>query len=75
VVAAEQLFTHTWPSGKRVYLIGVGVSGFEPQAYQPGLWDTDDAEQARRWQSTLDELRDRFGDEAIQRGGQLKKND
>jgi DNA polymerase-4 len=73
--AAEALFTHTWPSGKRVRLIGVGVSGFEPQAYQPGLWDKDDTEQAQRWQSTLDTLRDRFGDQAIQRGSQLKKTD
>jgi DNA polymerase-4 len=73
--AAEQLFTHTWPSGKRVRLIGVGISGFEPQAYQPGLWDADDDERARRWQSTLDELRDRFGDEAIRRGSQLKSEE
>jgi DNA polymerase-4 len=73
--AAEQLFTHTWPSGKRVRLIGVGVSGFTLQAYQPGLWDKDDTKQAQRWQSTLDTLRDRFGDEAIQRGSQLKPKD
>jgi nucleotidyltransferase/DNA polymerase involved in DNA repair len=73
--AAEQLFTVTWPAGKRVRLIGVGVSSFEPQAFQPGLWNTDDADKARRWQSTLDALRDRFGDEAIQRGSHLRPKD
>jgi DNA polymerase-4 len=70
--AAEQLFERTWPPGKRVRLVGVGVSGFEPLAYQLGLWEAGDAEQDYRLQTTLDELRDRFGDEAIQRGSQLK---
>jgi nucleotidyltransferase/DNA polymerase involved in DNA repair len=72
--AIEQLFGKTWPPGKRVRLVGVGVSGFEPQAYQLGLWDKG-AEQGHRLQDTLDDLRDRFGDRAIQRGNQLKKND
>ena len=53
--------------------MGVGVSGFEPPAYQLGLWEDDDVEQDYRLQTTLDELRDRFGDEAIQRGSQLKR--
>jgi nucleotidyltransferase/DNA polymerase involved in DNA repair len=68
--AAEQLFGQTWPSGKRVRLIGVGVSGFETDAYQLGLWDSD-SEPDRRLQATLDELRDRFGPQAIQRGSHL----
>ena len=73
--AVEQLFEKTWPPGKRVRLVGVGVSGFEPPAYQLGLWEHGDVEQDYRLQSTLDELRDRFGDQAIQRGSQLKRND
>jgi DNA polymerase-4 len=69
--AAERLFTQTWPSGKRVRLVGVGVSGFDPTAYQLGLWEEKDTGQTQRLQDTLDELRDRFGDEAIRRGSQL----
>jgi hypothetical protein len=34
-----------------------------------------DVEQDYRLQTTLDELRDRFGDQAIQQGDQLKKDD
>ncbi len=69
--AAEQLFEQTWPPGKRVRLVGVGVSGFETDAYQLGLWDTA-SEPDQRLQATLDDLRDRFGDQAIRRGSTLK---
>jgi DNA polymerase-4 len=70
---ANRLFEKTWPPGKRVRLIGVGVSGFEPPAYQLTLLDSD-AEEEHRLQDTLDDLRDRFGDQAIQRGSRLKSD-
>ena len=71
--AAFELFENNWPPGKRVRLIGVGVSGFESPAYQLGLWDERVEEgQDHRLQSTLDDLRERFGDEAVRRGSQLK---
>ncbi len=54
--------------------MGVGVSGFETAAYQLGLWDIE-AEPDHCLQDTLDELRDRFGDQAIQRDSQLKRED
>lgn len=38
ISVALQLFEKTWPPGKRVRLIGVGVSGFEVEAYQLPLW-------------------------------------
>lgn len=69
-----QLFEKTWPPGKRVRLIGVGVSGLETAAYQLGLWADPEQEQARRLQPILDELRERFGRQAIQRGSQLFKD-
>jgi hypothetical protein len=56
-----------------VRLVGVGVSGFEPPAYQLGLWEDGDVGQDYRLQTTLDELRDRFGNQAIQRGSQLQR--
>jgi len=68
--AAGHLFDQTWPPGKRVRLVGVGVTGFDTPAYQLGLWDPR-PEQEQRLQDTLDQLRDRFGSGAIQRGSQL----
>ena len=71
--AALLLFEQTWPAGRPVRLIGVGISGFEEPHRQLGLWeDTDALEQGQRLQSTLDDLRDRFGDRAIKRGSDLK---
>ncbi len=69
--AVSQLFDENWPPGKRVRLVGVGVSGFDTPAYQLGLWDSD-PEQDHRLQDTLDGLRERFGDQAVQRGSQIK---
>lgn len=70
--AALALFEKTWPPGKRVRLIGVGVSGFETPAYQLGLWEKPAHEEDRRLQSTLDELRERFGDKAVRRGDEIE---
>lgn len=69
--AARHLFQKTWPPGKRVRLVGVGVSGFSASAYQLSLWNHQ-AEQEHRLQDALDALRDRFGSKAIRRGSQLK---
>jgi DNA polymerase-4 len=69
--AALQLLDNNWPEDKPVRLIGVGISGFEQAARQLGLWDAP-TQRAERLQSTLDDLRDRFGDGTIQRGTDLK---
>lgn len=69
--AVEQLFEQVWPPGQRVRLLGVGLSNFDTPARQLGLWDTH-YQTDRRLQSTLDELKDRFGSKAVQRGSQLK---
>ncbi|MCB0209635.1 MAG: DNA polymerase IV [Anaerolineae bacterium] len=66
------LFDNVWPDGKRVRLIGVGVSNFDAPARQLELWG-DNNETHQRLQDTLDTLRDRFGNQAIRRGNQLKK--
>jgi nucleotidyltransferase/DNA polymerase involved in DNA repair len=73
--AAEELFGQNWPRGKAVRLIGVGASGFDEQrAHQLSLWeDTSRREITQRLQSTLDDLRDKFGDHAIGRASDLKK--
>ena len=66
------LFDTVWPDGKRVRLIGVGVSNFDAPARQLELWGNNN-EADQRLQDTLDTLRDRFGNQAIRRGNQLKK--
>jgi nucleotidyltransferase/DNA polymerase involved in DNA repair len=66
--AALLLFDKTWTRGKAVRLIGVGISKFDTPNRQLSLWE-DSADQL---QSALDHLRDRFGDQAIKRGSNLK---
>jgi DNA polymerase-4 len=69
--AALHLFAVTWPRGRPVRLVGVGLSGFEGSAYQLGLWSNPHLERLRRLEIALDELRDRYGSRAIQRASDL----
>ncbi len=72
--AAERLLLANWSQRRSVRLIGVGISGFDAdqQSQQLGLWDAPPAVPADdRLQHTLDELRERFGDESIKRGSDL----
>ena len=71
--AVEQLFTVVWPPGKRVRLIGVGVSNFDRPARQLGLWDTAEHTTDQQLQETLDDLKKRFGQQVVKRGSQLNK--
>lgn len=52
---------------KAVRLIGVGVSGFRPQAWQPGLLPGKDMKKRRDLDSAVDRVRERFGKAAIKR--------
>jgi DNA polymerase-4 len=67
IEAALALLEENWRPGQAVRLIGVGVSGLGAPARQLSLWD-DSAEKDRRLQSALDELRQRFGKDVLQRG-------
>ncbi len=69
---AVRLLEKTWPPGKRVRLIGLGVSHFESPGRQLSLWDSS-FEDEQRLQETLDGLRARYGRGAIKRGSQLKE--
>jgi DNA polymerase-4 len=71
--AAKALFTENWPRGKPVRLIGVGVSGLGPPVHQLQLWDDDHQKQASLL-NAVDELRERFGRDIIQRAEYLKEN-
>jgi DNA polymerase-4 len=73
--AALQLFEKVWSPGKPVRLIGVGVGGFGPQQKQLSLWDAPAAssEEPENLKDVLDSLRNKFGDQAIRRGSNLKR--
>lgn len=70
VAAATKLFEHAWDGRTPVRLVGVGVSGLGSGYRQLGLWDAAQ-EETQRLQETLDELRRRFGDDAISRARDL----
>ena len=71
--AALDLLDKTWVYGRKVRLIGVGVSGLEEARRQLGLFEQPESQDNRKLQSTLDELRDRFGESIIKRGGDVKR--
>jgi DNA polymerase-4 len=54
-------------SGQAVRLIGVGVSGMGPPMRQLSLWD-DGGEKSRKLQEAVDALKEKYGDQVIQRG-------
>jgi len=50
----------------------VGISGFESNARQLSLWDSPRNSDNRELQSALDEIRHKFGVDAIKRGNQVE---
>jgi DNA polymerase IV len=70
--SACRLFEEVWSRGESVRLLGVGVSGLDSSAFQPGLWETPD-ERQRRLLSAVDDLREKYGKTVIQRGRSLRK--
>ena len=54
-------------SGQAVRLIGVGVSGLGEPMHQLELWEAG-TEKARKLQEVLDELKEKYGEDAIKRG-------
>lgn len=64
---AMQLFGQVWRPGRRVRLLGVGVSGLGPRRVQLALLD-DGAEKKKRLQEAVDALKDKFGETIVHRG-------
>lgn len=69
---AKQLFTRLWQPGQLVRLVGVGVSGLTDQPRQMGLFDAPD-ERVERLSATVSAMRARFGDNAIVRGSDMRR--
>ena len=68
-----RLFEANWTQGRPVRLIGAGVSNLEDQVQQLSLFESAQDKKSRKLQTTLDELKQKFGDGAIKRGINLKK--
>jgi DNA polymerase-4 len=69
--AAKKLFNTAWQSGKRVRLLGVGVTNFENNPHQLSLWDKPDKKDSNLLVA-VDSIRDRYGKNTIIRGSDLK---
>jgi DNA polymerase-4 len=67
---AEALLKAAWTRGKPVRLIGVGVTNLGEPHRQLSLWETRD-EKGRHLQQALDQVRDRFGSDAIRHAFEL----
>jgi DNA polymerase IV len=70
--AALELFLRDWRPGKPVRLLGVGVAQLGKPARQIGLWESGTEKEARL-QQAIDELRDRYGWDALHRDGKTGK--
>ncbi len=65
--AACELFELEWSAGKSVRLIGVGVSHISNDIQQLSLFNNS-YQKEKKLLSAIDELRERFGEKAIQKG-------
>lgn len=72
--AALQLFHQNWRPGRKLRLLGVGVSRLGPPSRQLGLWDWNPKEAAKqeRLEAAVRALQAQYGDAAIHRASQLK---
>ena len=72
--AALELFLASWKLGKKVRLLGVGIADLGNQVRQLDLfeqsWEHDD-----RLMEAIDNIRDRFGRQALRRASSLKKKE
>ena len=71
---AQRLFKQVWRPGQSVRLLGVSASKLNAGGEQLSLWDTDDKKK-RKMQNTVDEIRGKFGDQAVRWGKETKRGD
>jgi len=68
----RELLRRAWAKGRKLRLIGIGASNLTTAGYQLGLFDQRHGERLARLAKAVDEIRDRFGEEAIQRASLLR---
>ncbi len=69
--AASELFKRNWRKGRAVRLLAVGLSDLGPPMRQLEMFD-DSWTHDQRLLKALDEIRERFGSEALTRAGNLR---
>jgi DNA polymerase-4 len=67
----RQLLLRAWSHGRRIRLIGIGASNLTTAGYQLGLFNHSEDQSLARLAKAVDEIRDRFGEDAIQRASLL----
>ncbi len=73
--AAWALFQTVWSPGRRVRLVGVGAAGLMEAARQLDIFGEGDQERKARLARTIDALREKYGERAIQRAALAKKQE
>ncbi len=68
---AEALLMKLWQNDRPVRLIGVGGANLVERVHQMTLWETP-GEKERKLLTALDDLREKFGKGAVQRGDRIK---
>jgi DNA polymerase-4 len=69
---ATELLEQCLPARRRVRLLGVGVSGFESgRMVQASLFPDEDRQKLQQLDEATDQIRERFGSSALQRGSGL----
>ena len=72
---AARLLEKAWDRRRKVRLIGVGVSKFEPEERQLSLFEgtgEGKVEKLRRLSQAVDRIREKYGDEAIRRASLVR---
>ncbi len=71
---ALEIFQKNWKPGRKVRLLGVGVSNLGPPSQQLVLWDWNpkDAAKQERLQKAIDTLQSRYGEAALSKASRLK---
>lgn len=69
---AATLFMTHWVKGMPVRLLGVGVSGLGVPLRQLDLWEKPDGLREQQLLKAIDQLRDRYGKNIIQRAARIK---
>jgi DNA polymerase-4 len=70
--AAIALFNTHWSKGMPVRLLGVGVSGLGAPLRQLDLWEKQDGLREQQLLKAIDQLRERYGKNIIQRAARIK---
>jgi DNA polymerase-4 len=68
----RELLHRAWLRERKIRLIGIGASNLTTVGHQLGLFGPDHSERLTRLVKAVDDIRDRFGEKAIQRASLLQ---